>query len=149
MPDDVVPKTARGGAGTERHDAIANLRSDVAYLRQQQHGLRSKFHGELAVLALRIEDNDRRSMKRRKSTRRWAMGATAVAWVWMCYGVLHDLLGGAVLLPGLFIVVATLTAGIAIVLLNLHNKADEQEHGDRYRNWFRLTERDGPSSGAV
>jgi hypothetical protein len=48
-----------------------NLRRDVAYLQQQVEELHSRLHGELGVLALRIEDNERRAMKRRKAARTW------------------------------------------------------------------------------
>jgi hypothetical protein len=142
-------KAAHKGAGTAQADAalrqeIANLRSDVAYLQQQVHGLRSRFHGELGVLALRIEDNERRAMKRRKVTRRWVMGAVVSAWAWLGAGAVRSMLNGPFLLPGLVLVSMTLLAGITIVLLNLHNEADEQEHSDRHHNWFRLITRDSP-----
>ena len=75
MPDDVVPKSQRASADSRTREALANLRSDLAYLRRQQHELRCRFHGELAVLALRIEDNERQSMRRRKVARcgRWSL----------------------------------------------------------------------------
>ena len=52
------------------------------------------------------------------------------------------MLDGPFLLPGLLLVGMTLLGGITLVLLNLHNDADEQEHSDRHHNWFRLTARD-------
>ena len=144
MPDDVVPKSQRAGSADSRtREALANLRSDLAYLRRQQHELRCRFHGELAVLALRIEDNERQSMRRRKVARRWAVVALVAAWLWLSRGAVLEMLGGSpVLLPGLIVVVMTLLAGITVVVLFLHNAADEQEHRDRHQNWFRLTERD-------
>ena len=143
MPDDVVPKSQRAGSAESRtREALANLRSDLGYLRRQQHELRCRFHGELAVLALRIEDNERRAMRRRKVARRWAVVALVAAWLWLSRGAVLDMLGGPILLPGLIIVVVTLLAGITVVVLFLHNAADEQEHRDRHQNWFRLTERD-------
>jgi fatty acid desaturase len=142
LPDDVVPKSQRSGAESRTREAIANLRSDLGYLRRQQHELRCRFHGELAVLALRIEDNERRAMRRRKVARWWAVVALVAAWLWLSRGAVLDMLGGPILLPGLIIVVMTLLAGITVVVLFLHNAADEQEHRDRHQNWFRLTERD-------
>jgi hypothetical protein len=131
-----------GTAQTETREDIANLRSDLAYLRQQVHGLRSKLHGELGVLALRIEDNERRAMKRRKVARRWLMAAVVAVYLWLGSIAVRRLLDGPFLVPGLLLVGMTLLGGITLVLLNLHNDADEQEHSDRHRNWFRLTARD-------
>jgi hypothetical protein len=142
LPDDVVPKSQRSGAESRTREAIANLRSDLGYLRRQQHELRCRFHGELAVLALRIEDNERRAMRRRKVARWWAVVALVAAWLWLSRGAVLDMFGGPILLPGLIIVAMTLLAGITVVVLFLHNAADEQEHRDRHQNWFRLTERD-------
>jgi fatty acid desaturase len=144
---DIKANGPRKGAGTTRAAAaaredIADLRSDLAYLRQQVHGLRSKLHGELGVLALRIEDNERRTMKRRKAARRWVMAAVVVVWAWLGSGAVRSMLNGPFLLPGLLLVGMTLLAGITLVLLNLHNDADEQEHSDRHHNWFRLTARE-------
>ncbi len=142
MPDDVVPKTRLAGADARSREAIANLQSDLAYLRHQQHELRSRFHGELAVLALRIEDNEWRAMRRRRVARWWAVVALAVAWSWLSRGAVREMLSGPIVLPGLVIVVMTLLAGITVMVLFLHNAADQQEHRDRHQNWFRLTERD-------
>jgi hypothetical protein len=132
--------TAQADAGTR--EEIANLRSDLAYLRQQVHGLRSKLHGELAVLALRIEDNERRAMKRRKVARRWLMAAVLAVSLWLGSIAVRRMLNGPFLLPGLLLVGMTLLGAITLVLLNVHNDADEQEHSDRHHNWFRLTARD-------
>ena len=74
------PRRGAGTAQTETREDIANLRSDLAYLRRQVHGLRAKLHGELAVLALRIEDNERRAIKRRKVVRRWLMAAVVAVY---------------------------------------------------------------------
>jgi hypothetical protein len=142
LPDDVVPKSQRVGAEAKTRETIANLQSDLAYLRRQQHELRSRFHGELAVLALRIEDNERRSMKRRKAARWWSVAAVVAAWLWFSRDAVFHMLDGPVLFPGLLVVTMTLVAGVTVVLLILHNEADEQEHRDRHQNWFRLTERD-------
>jgi hypothetical protein len=138
----VVPKSQRAGAETKTREAVANLRSDHAYLRRQQHELRCKFHGELAVLALRIEDNERRAMRRRKAARWWGVVALVAAWLWLGRGAVLDMLSGPVLLPGLIMVALTLLAGVTVMVLVLHNEADEQEHRDRHQNWFWLTERD-------
>jgi fatty acid desaturase len=142
LPDDVVPKSQRAGAESRTRETIANLRSDLAYLRRQQHELRSRFHGELAVLALRIEDNERRAMRRRKVARLWAVLVLVAAWLWLGRDAVLDMLSGPILLPGLIVVGVTLLAAITVVVLLLHNAADEQEHRDRHQNWFRLTERD-------
>jgi len=147
---------ARDGAGAETdkpmrktpatyaRDDIADMKSDLAYLRRQVHGLRSRLHGELAVLALRIEDNERRAMKRRKVARRWTIAAVVAAWLWLSPGAVVNMLHGPFLLPGLLLVAMALGGGIAIVLLMLHNEADEQDHTNRHRNWFRLTAPDDP-----
>jgi hypothetical protein len=152
----MAPKTPAGGAATQTDDRIhvpadtdtrkdiANLERDVAYLRRQVHGLRSKLHGELGLLALRIEDNERRAMRRRKVARRWGMAAVAGAWLWLGSGAVAGMLDGPFLLPGLLLVGMTLLGGITLVLLILHNQADEQDHTDRHQNWFRLTARDDP-----
>ena len=142
------------GAGTDEpiemarssyaRDDIADMKSDLAYLRRQVHGLRSRLHGELAVLALRMEDNERRAMRRRKVARWWTMAGVVVAWLWLSPYAVLSMLHGPFLLPGLFAVALTLGGGIAIVLLMLHNEADEQDHADRHRNWFRLTAPDEP-----
>ena len=142
-------KAPRKGAGTAQADAtaredIANLKTDLAYLQQQVHGLRSKLHGELGLLALRIEDNERRAMKRRKGARRWVMAAVVAVCLWLGSSAARSMLNGPVLLPGLASVGLTLLGGITLLLLNLHNDADEQEHSDRHHNWFRLITRDGP-----
>jgi hypothetical protein len=139
----------RKGARTAQADAtaredIANLKTDLAYLQQQVHGLRSKLHGELGLLALRIEDNERRAMKRRKVARRWVMAAVVAVCLWLGSSAARSMLNGPVLLPGLASVGLTLLGGITLLLLNLHNDADEQEHSDRHHNWFRLITRDGP-----
>jgi hypothetical protein len=150
------PKTPVGGAVTKADDRIrvradtaahkdlASLKRDLTYLRRQVHGLRSKLHGELAVLALRIEDNERRAMRRRKVARRWAMAAVVGAWLWLGVSAVAGMLNGPFLLPGLLLVGITLLGGITLVVLILHNQADEQDHTDRHQNWFRLIERDLP-----
>jgi hypothetical protein len=56
------------------------------------------------VLALRIEDNERRAMKRRKGARRWVMGAVVAAWAWLGTGAVRSMLNGPFLLPGLVLV---------------------------------------------
>jgi hypothetical protein len=130
---------------TAARDDIANLKSDLAYLQQQVHGLRARLHGELGVLAVRIEDNERRAMKRRKVARRWAMAAVVAACLWLGSNGVRGMLNGPLLLPGVALVGLTLLGGITLVLLNLQNDADEQEHSDRHYNWFRLTVREDPS----
>jgi hypothetical protein len=120
-------------------DQIGDLKKELLYFRRQVHGLRSKLHGELAVLALRVEDNDQRSMRRRVVMRRWAVAVILAAWLWQMPASVAGMMNGSVLLPGLLSVSMTIAAGIAIVLLRLHNQADEEHHRDRYRNWFRLT----------
>ena len=50
-----------------------------------------------------------------------------------------DLAKRPFLLPGLLLFGMTVTGGIAILLLTLHNEADEHYHKDRYTNWFRFT----------
>lgn len=137
-PIEVRPELA------DAHETIASLSSDFAYLRRQVHGLRSKMHGELAVLALRIEDNEWRAMRRRKVARRWAMAAVVATSLWLGQGAVLDMINGPFLLPGLLLVAMTLVAGAAFVVLTLHNDADEQEHRNRHDNWFRLTQRDVP-----
>ncbi len=153
----MAPKISAGGAATTQTDDrmhvpadtdtrkdIANLRHDLAYLRRQVHGLRSKLHGELGLLALRIEDNERRAMRRRKVARRWGMAAVVGAWLWLGWAAVAGMLDGPFLVPGLLLVGMTLLGGITLVLLILHNQADEQDHTDRHQNWFRLTTRDDP-----
>ena len=130
---------------TAAPEDLANLKSDLAYLQQQVHGLRSRFHGELGILALRIEDNERRTMKRRKVARRWAMAAVVAECLWLGSKGVRSMLNGPFLLPGLALVGLTLLGGITLLLLNLHNDADEREHRDRHHNWFRLTVREDPS----
>jgi hypothetical protein len=139
----MAPDTAPDGMDTETDDPIyAGAREDIASLRRQVHGLRSKLHGELALLALRIEDNERRAMKRRKVMRRWGMAAVVAMWLWLGPSAVRGLLNGPFLLPGILLVGMTLVGGITLVVLILHNDADEQDHGDRHHNWFRLTARD-------
>ena len=141
-------KRSRKGTGNEadlQTAAQEDLKSDLAYLQQQVHGLRSRFHGELGVLALRIEDNERLAMKRRKMARRWAMVAVVAVCLWLGSKGVRSMLDGPFLLPGLALVGLTLLGGITLLLLNLHNDADEREHRDRHHNWFRLTVRDDPS----
>lgn len=152
----MAPKAPVGGAATKTDDRtavrsetaaqndIANLKRDLAYLRRQVHGLRSKLHGELGLLALRIEDNERRAMGRRKVARRWGMTAVVATWLWLGYNAVAGMLDGPFVLPGLLVVGTTLLGGIALVVLILHNQADEQDHIDRHQNWFRLTTRDDP-----
>ena len=118
---------------------IADLKSEGEYLRRQVQGLRSKLHGELAVLALRIEDNDRWAMRRRRVVRRWLMAAVLAVWLWQAPSAIFDLSNGPFLMPGLLLVGMTVAGGIAILLLILHNEADERDHKDRYANWFRFT----------
>jgi hypothetical protein len=127
-------------------EQLASLRSDLAYLRRQVHGLHMKLHGELAVLAVRIEDNERRAMKRRQVTRRWLMAAIIAAWLWAGSNAISGTLSDRFVLPGLILAIMTMVGGIALVVLILHNGADEQEHRDRHHNWFRLTTRDEPVS---
>jgi hypothetical protein len=150
-----APKTPVGGAATETDASItvpadidprkriASLEGDLAYLRRQVHGLRSKLHGELGLLALRIEDNERRAMRRRVVARRWGMAAVVSAWLWLGSGAVADMLNGPFLLPGLLLVGMTMLGGITLVVLILHNQADDQDHTDRHQNWFRLIARDG------
>jgi hypothetical protein len=99
-------------------------------------------HGELAVLALRIEDNERRAMQRRKLMRRWGMAAVVAAWLWLGPGAVRGLLNGPFLLPGLLLAGMIAVGGVTVAVLIVHNEADEQDHTDRHRNWFRLTARD-------
>jgi hypothetical protein len=124
--------------------AEADAREDIAYLWRQVQGLRSKLHGELGVLALRIEDNERRAMKRRKVARRWVMVAVVVVCLWLGSSAVRGMFGDTFLLPGLLLVGTALVGGITLAVLGLHNQADEQEHRDRHHNWFRLTTRDDP-----
>ena len=141
----IEAKRSRKGTGNEtdlQNAAREDLKGDVAYLQQQVHGLRSRFHGELGVLALRIEDNERRTMKRRKVARRWAMAAVCL---WLGSKGVRSMLDGPLLLPGLALVGLTLLGGITLLLLSLHNDADEREHCDRHHNWFRLTVQEDPS----
>ena len=151
MGSTIAAKRSHKGAGnkpdlqTAARDDIANLKSDLAYLQQQVHGLRARLHGELGVLALRIEDKERRAVKRRKVARRWAMAAVIAACLWLGSNSVRSMLNGPYLLPGLTLVGLTLLGGITLVLLNLHNDADEQEHSDRHYNWFRLTAREDSS----
>jgi hypothetical protein len=146
--DPVAQKKFRRSAGVvvktddqvvKADDQIGDLKTELLYLRRQVHGLRSKLHGELAVLALRIEDNDQRSMRRRAVVRRWSIAGILAAWLWQIPAFVAGMLNGSVLLPGLLLVSITIAAGIATVLLLLHNEADAQQHTDRYRNSFRLT----------
>jgi hypothetical protein len=129
-------------ADVDAHEDIAKLKGDVAYLRQVQ-GLRSKLHGELGVLALRIEDNERRAMKHRKVVRRWEMAAVIAVWLWLSHSAGLGMFSDSFLLPGLLLVGMAVVGGITLAVLSLHNQADEQEHRDRHHNWFRLTTRDG------
>jgi hypothetical protein len=124
---------------------LPNLKDDLVYLQEQVHGLRSRLHGELGVLAVRIEDNERRIMKRRKMARRWAMAAVIAVCLWLGSKGVHSMLTGPFLLPGLALVGLTLLGASTLVALNLHNDADEREHRDRHHNWFRLTVREDPS----
>src|SRR4051794_37411966 len=96
--------SAGSHVGTDAREDIASLKGDVAYLRREVHGLRSKLHGELALLAVRIEDNERRAMRRRKFLRRSAMAAVVGAWLWVCPSALLGIFGGAFLVPGLVLV---------------------------------------------
>ena len=142
MPDDVVPKRPRTEPRPDAREAVANLQSDLAYLRRQLHELRCRFHGELAVLALRIEENERRAMRRRSAGRWWCVAAVIGAWLWLGRGAAIQMLNGPIVAPGLFLVATTVVAAITVVVLTLHNQADRHEHRDRHLNWFRLTERD-------
>ena len=64
----IEAKRSHKGTGNEAdlltaaQEDFANLKGDLVYLQQQVHGLRARLHGELSVLALRIEDNERRTM---------------------------------------------------------------------------------------
>ena len=144
MGPTIEAKRSHKGTGNET-DLQTAAREDLAYLQQQVHGLRSRFHGELGVLALRIEDNERRIMKRRKAARRWAMAAVVAVCLWLGSKGVRSMLDGPFLLPGLALVGLTLLGGITLLLLNLHNDADEREHRDRHHNWFRLTVQEDPS----
>ncbi len=136
----IAQKTSRKGAGVIKVDEeIQEMKKELSYLRQQVHGLKSKLHGELAVLALRIEDNEERSMRRRTMMRRWSIAAIVAMWLWQMPALMAGMLGRSFLLPGLFLAIMTILAGLAIVLLLLHNQADKEEHKDRYHNWFRFT----------
>jgi len=104
-----------------------------------------KLHGELAVLAVRIEDNERRAMKRRQVTRRWFMAAVVAACLWAGSNAITGTFSDRFLMPALILAVMTMVGGVALVVLVLHNGADEQEHRDRHHNWFRLTARDDPA----
>jgi hypothetical protein len=110
------PSRRRSGAGNEAdlqtaaRENLANLKGDLAYLQQQVHGLRARLHGELSVLALRIEDNERRTMKRRKMARRWAMAVVGVC-LWLGSKGVRSMLDGTFLLPGLALVGLTLIGG--------------------------------------
>jgi hypothetical protein len=132
-------------ADVDAREDIAKLKSDVAYLQRQVQGLRSKLliHGELGVLALRIEDNERRAMKHRKVVRRWEMAAVIAVWLWLSHSAVLGMFSDSFLLPGLLLVGMAVVGGITLAVLSLHNQADEQEHRDRHHNWFRLTTRDG------
>ena len=113
-------KRSRKGTGNEadlQTAAQEDLKSDLAYLQQQVHGLRSRFHGELGVLALRIEDNERRTMKRRKVARRWVMAAVVAVCLWLGSKGVRSMLDGPFLLPGLALVGLTLLGGITLLLL--------------------------------
>ena len=140
-----MPRSATSVTGAEQRGAaredVVNLQRGVAYLRRQVRGLQSKLHGELALVAVRIEDNDRRAMKRRKVLRRWVIAGIIVGWLWRTPGAVQEMLNGPFLLPALLLVGMMVAGGMTIMLLLLHNEADEQEHTDRYHNWFRLTER--------
>jgi fatty acid desaturase len=83
-------------------------------------------------------------MRRRKVARLWAMAAVVGAWLWLGSSAVAGMLNGPFLLPGLLLVGMTLLGGITLVVLILHNQADEQDHTDRHQNWFRLIERDLP-----
>ena len=143
-------RVGRGGARLSQMaidaQAEAGAREDIANLWRQVHGLRSKLHGELGVLALRIEDNERRAMKRRRVLRRWVMVAVVVVCLWLGSSAVRGMFGGPFLLPVLLLVGLALVGGVTLVVLGLHNDADEQEHRDRHHNWFRLTTRDDPGS---
>jgi len=128
----------------EARQQIADLRSDLAYLRRQVHGLTMKLHGELAVLAVRIEDNERRAMRRRLVVRRWLMAAVVGAWLWSGGNAITATFSDRFALPGLLLAITTMAGGIALVVLILHNSADRQEHQERHHNWFRLTAADDP-----
>ena len=71
------------------------------------------------------------------------MAAVVAVCLWLGAIVVRRMLNGPFLLPGVLLVGMTLIGGITLVLLNVHNDADEQEHSDRHHNWFRLTARDG------
>jgi hypothetical protein len=151
--DQPARQPGRVGRGDARRgrvaiDALAEADTgeNIAQLRRQVHGLCSKLHGELGVLALRIEDNERRAIGRRKVLRRWGMAAVVAVWLWLGSSAVRGMFGDAFLLPRLLLVGTALVGGITLAVLSLHNQADEQEHRDRHHNWFRLTTRDDPGS---
>lgn len=72
------------------------------------------------------------------------MAAAVAVCLWLGSSAVRSMLNGPFLLPGVASVGLTLLGGITLVLLNLHNDADEQEHSDRHHNWFRLITRDDP-----
>ena len=144
-PGRVGRADARLGQRVTDVKAKADAREDIANLCRQVHGLRAKLHGELGVLALRIEDNERRAMKHRKVLRRWAMAVVIAVWLWLSSSAVRGMFSDSFLLPGLLLVGMAVVGGLMLAVLSLHNQADEQEHRDRHHNWFRLTTRDDPS----
>ena len=134
--EEVPQRYWQRGRSADRRSGGLEPEKHLAYQQQQVHGLRSRLHGELGVLAIRIEDNERRTMKRRKVARRWVMAAVVAVCLWLGSKGVRSMLNGPFLLPGLALVGLTLLGGITLVLLNLHNDADEREHSDRHHNWF-------------
>jgi hypothetical protein len=75
-------------------------------------GLQSKLHGELALLAVRIEENDRRAMKRRKLVRRWIVAGIGAGVAVVDPGAVEAMLSGpflgtALLLVGMMVAEAS------------------------------------------
>jgi hypothetical protein len=131
-------------SAADAREDIADLQSDLAYLRRQVQGLHSKLQGELAILALRIEDNERRTMKRRKVARRWGIAVVAATCLWLGPGAISGLFSDSFLRQGCSLVGMVAAGGVTLGVLILHNQADEQDHRDRHHNWFRQIVRDDP-----
>jgi hypothetical protein len=70
------------------------------------------------------------------------MAAVFAVWLWQTPVAILRLLHGPILMPGLLLFGMTVAGGITILMLSLHNEADEQDQKHRYQNWFRLIARD-------